>query len=369
MARFCFFTQNLLLFFAAFLLASNSNLNEAVPQSSRAAGVFILTEGGDYTFNFTEGRAACLSLNITMATIAQMERAVQRGLEMCKYGWTAEQIAVVPRLTSASTCGQGKTGVVKWYASADKKFGVFCFNASDFEESLNKSTAGPQSSKFPTTLTALTQTTTPSSPVLRSTTSSPPSRKPITTSSPPSRKPITTKAPERTSFTSAFTLLVKTTHSTRVSSTSSTLKPFSTHIPTYLSHHITSKPTVGSFASSTSAHPSDFSVSSESVTPHLVSPAKPSPGDVPTTLIILGIILLLLTAAGVVWYYKLNIFTLWSHRRLKDNTETEMWKHTDSEMDMYNLDEEDEDEEELDIKYSSNIILCVNPDIKTNSSE
>lgn len=47
-----------------------------------------------------------------------------------RYGWTAEQIAVVPRLTSASTCGQGKTGVVKWYASADKKFGVFCFNAS-----------------------------------------------------------------------------------------------------------------------------------------------------------------------------------------------------------------------------------------------
>lgn len=46
-----------------------------------------------------------------------------------------------------------------------------------------------------------------------------------------------------------------------------------------------------------------------------------------------------------------------------------MWKHTDSEMDMYNLDEEDEDEEELEIKYSSNIILCVNPDIKTNSSE
>lgn len=41
-------------------------------------------EGGEYTFNFTAARAACVSLNVTMATTAQMDRAVQHGLQTCK---------------------------------------------------------------------------------------------------------------------------------------------------------------------------------------------------------------------------------------------------------------------------------------------
>ncbi|TDH10048.1 hypothetical protein EPR50_G00091510 [Perca flavescens] len=349
MARFCFFTPLLILSFAAFLLASNSNLMK-VPQSHRAAGVFMLIEeGGEYTFTFSAATAACPFLNATLATRAQMERAVQRGLETCKFGWIAEQIAVVPRLRSDAKCGKGKTGVVTWSAKADQKFGVFCFNASDLEETPNRSTTSPQSSTLATTLTALTQTPTAPTPWLRS-----------TTKCPPSRKPITTKASEQTSFTSAFTLPIKTTHSTRISSTFTTPKPFSTHIPTSLSHLITSKPTVDSFAISTSA-----SSVSESVMPWPTKSAKPSLGDVPTALIILGIIFLLLTAAGVVWYYKLNISPFWSQGQQKDDIETEMWKHTDSEMDLHSLHEGEEEEEESDRKYSSDITLCVHPDIKS----
>ncbi|XP_032379547.1 lymphatic vessel endothelial hyaluronic receptor 1b isoform X2 [Etheostoma spectabile] len=355
MARFCFFTL-FLLSFAAFLLASNSSLIK-VPQSHRAAGVFMLLEGGGkYTFNFTAARAACSFLNVTLATRAQMERAVQRGLETCKFGWIAEQIAVVPRLRSDSNCGKDKIGVVTWSAKADKKFGVFCFNASDLEETPNRATASPQSSTLPTTLTALTQTPTPA-----------PTRLTSTTKCPPSRKPITTKASEQTPFTSAFTLPIKTTRSTRISSTFKTLKPFPTHIPTSLSHLITSKPTDDSFDLSTLADAPSVSVSSESVMPWPTRSAKSSLGDVPTALIILGIISLLLAAAGVVWYYKLNIFTYWSQRQQKDDIETEMWKHTDSEMDLHSLHEEgeEEEEEESDRKYSSDITLCVHPDIKS----
>lgn len=47
-----------------------------------------------------------------------------------RYGWTADRVAVIPRLTAAVNCGKGKTGVVPWAASEDQKFGVFCFNAS-----------------------------------------------------------------------------------------------------------------------------------------------------------------------------------------------------------------------------------------------
>ncbi|XP_075944837.1 lymphatic vessel endothelial hyaluronic receptor 1b [Anarhichas minor] len=349
MARFSFFTRCLLLSFAACLLASDCNPTK-VPQSPRAAGVFLLIEGEDYTFNFTAARAACLILNVTIASRAQMERAVRRGLETCKFGWIAEQIAVVPRLTTDKKCGNGKTGVVTWSASADRRFGVFCFNASDLEETPNISTACPQSSTLPTTLT---QTSTPS---LRS-----------ATKSPPSRKPLTTKAPEQTSFTSAFILLIKTTHSTRMSSTSPTLKPSSTHIPTSLSQLIKSKPTVVSFVFSTSVRASSFSPSSESAMPQPTSSARLPLGNVPTALIILGVIVLLLTAAGVVWYYKLNIFTFWSQEPQKDDIETEMWKNSDSEMDLHSQHEGEE--EESDRKYSSDITLCVNPDFKTNSSE
>lgn len=44
----------------------------------------MLIEGEKYTFNFTAARAACLFWNVTIATRAQMERAVQHGLETCK---------------------------------------------------------------------------------------------------------------------------------------------------------------------------------------------------------------------------------------------------------------------------------------------
>ncbi|KAM9352310.1 lymphatic vessel endothelial hyaluronic receptor 1b [Symphorus nematophorus] len=364
----------------------------AGPQSPRAAGVFLLIEGGKYTFNFTAARDACLFMNVTIATRAQMARAVQHGLEMCKFGWTAEQIAIIPRITPDKNCGQGKTGVVTWYASTNAKFGVFCFNASaeqtvssserlgvklrvrlscicggvsvcsrshhNFEETPNRSTASPHSFTLSATLTVPTRTSTSlNTPLIRS-----------TTKSPPSRKPRPTKVPEQTSFTSAFTLLVKTTNSTRIPSASTTLKTFSTHIPTSLSHLITSKPAVVSLAFSTSVHASNSSGSSESVTLPSVIPTKPPLGDVPTALIILGIVILLLTAAGIVWYHKLNNLTFWPQGQQKDDIETEMWKHTDSEMDLHSQHEAEE-EEELDRKYSSDVTLCVNPDTKTNSSE
>ncbi|KAM4734543.1 lymphatic vessel endothelial hyaluronic receptor 1b [Anableps anableps] len=99
-------------------------------QTNKSTGIFMLIDGGHYTFNFTEARAACLFLNVTIATKAQMEEAVQHGLETCKFGWVAEKTAVIPRIKSDNNCGKGKTGLVLWNASADRKFAVFCFNAS-----------------------------------------------------------------------------------------------------------------------------------------------------------------------------------------------------------------------------------------------
>lgn len=65
-------------------------------------------------------------------------------------------------------------------------------------------------------------------------------------------------------------------------------------------------------------------------------------------------------------FRKRNIFTFWPQGQQRDDTETEMWKHTDSETDLQAQIEGDE-EEELDRKYSSDIMLCVNPRFKTNA--
>ncbi|XP_053283622.1 lymphatic vessel endothelial hyaluronic receptor 1b isoform X1 [Pleuronectes platessa] len=332
MARLWILTQLLLVCFAASFLASESNVMRAAPHSPRVAGVFMLIEGGKYTLNFTSARAACLLLNVTIATKNQMERALQRGLEMCKYGWIAEQIGAIPRIISDNNCGRGKIGLVLWSASPDKAFGVFCFNASaDSEETQSTTKAVPRTFTSPTMLTSLTQTPTPTTPMVKS-----------TTRAPSSRKPKTTKSPEQTS---AFALLVKTIPSTRMSSTSTSHDSFSTHIPTSLSHLISSKPTVDTVAQSESS-------------------AKTSLGVVPTALIILGLILLLLAAAGATWYYKLN--TSCCPGQQKDDIETEMWKHTDSELDLRSQHgaEDGDGYEEPDKKYSSDITLCVNPDIK-----
>ncbi|XP_040894722.1 lymphatic vessel endothelial hyaluronic receptor 1b [Toxotes jaculatrix] len=341
MASFWVFTQFLLLCFAASFPAFESSVIKAAPQSQRVAGVFMVPEGGQYTLNFSAAIAACLFLNVTIATTDQMQRAVQQGLEMCKFGWVAEKIAVIPRRTSAKTCGDGKTGVVPWFAPAERQFGVFCFSGSDLEETQSTSKAAPQTSTSPST---------PTTTLVKS-----------TTTTAPSRKPMTTKSPEQTSFTSAFTLPVKIAHSTGISSTSTSLKSLSTRVPTSLSHLITSKAAVVALAFSTS----------EPALPQSVSSAKLSLGVAPMALIILGVIVLLLAAAGAVWYYKLNIFTFWSPGQQKDDTETEMWKHTDSETDLHSQHraEDNDENEEPDRKYSSDIMLCVNPHIKRDSSE
>ncbi|CAJ1056116.1 lymphatic vessel endothelial hyaluronic receptor 1b%2C partial [Xyrichtys novacula] len=256
MAGLLVFTLFLFWSFTDLLSASDSHLLRAVHQSHRAAGVFLLIEGGAYTFNFTAARDACLFLNVTMATRDQMERALQRGLETCKFGWIAEQVAVVPRLTGDEKCGQGKTGVVSWAASTARQFGAFCFNSSALWETQNASTPSPQSSTPSNKQTAGTWTPAP----------------PAAESSP------TTPTSEGTSFTPAPH--ANTKPPTRVLSASTTREP----------PPLPSEPSVISLAFTTTAY---ASFTSESVTHPPVSSEDAPLGDVSTALIVLGVIALL----------------------------------------------------------------------------
>ncbi|KAM4596195.1 LOW QUALITY PROTEIN: lymphatic vessel endothelial hyaluronic acid receptor 1a [Fundulus diaphanus] len=84
-----------------------------------------------YAFNASEARKICQSLGLSIASKAQVKEALSRGLETCRYGWTDEQIAVIPRIHALFNCGKNQTGLVAWRASVTYRFDVFCFNESD----------------------------------------------------------------------------------------------------------------------------------------------------------------------------------------------------------------------------------------------
>ncbi|XP_029315751.1 lymphatic vessel endothelial hyaluronic acid receptor 1a [Cottoperca gobio] len=100
------------------------------------AGVFQVSDLNylnqpQYAFNASEARRLCLSLGVNIAAKAQLQEALTRGLETCRFGWIDEHFAVIPRIRNITNCGNGQTGLVKWRASVTKKFDVFCFNESD----------------------------------------------------------------------------------------------------------------------------------------------------------------------------------------------------------------------------------------------
>uniref|UniRef100_A0A096LTQ3 Link domain-containing protein n=1 Tax=Poecilia formosa TaxID=48698 RepID=A0A096LTQ3_POEFO len=138
------------------LQLSASSLSKVVVQTDKPTGIFLLIDGGDYTLNFTDAQAACSLLKVTIATIAQLEEAVRHGLETCKYGWVAEKTAVIPRIKSDNNCGKGNKGLVQWKAPPDRKFAVYCFNAS------GSNRPGPTR---PTSVTKTTDLSSSSSPL------------------------------------------------------------------------------------------------------------------------------------------------------------------------------------------------------------
>ncbi|XP_030646436.1 lymphatic vessel endothelial hyaluronic receptor 1b [Chanos chanos] len=103
------------------------------PENGRISGVFMVyleSKPQVYSFNASVAREACQSLNVNIATKGQVETAQKNGLQTCRYGWVAENFAVVPRTVRSERCGQNKLGVITWQAEPSKAFEVFCFNAT-----------------------------------------------------------------------------------------------------------------------------------------------------------------------------------------------------------------------------------------------
>lgn len=54
-----------------------------------------------------------------------------------RFGWTDENLVVIPRNKALASCGQNKTGLVTWRAAVTQKFDVFCFNETGRRQSLH----------------------------------------------------------------------------------------------------------------------------------------------------------------------------------------------------------------------------------------
>ncbi|XP_017295661.1 lymphatic vessel endothelial hyaluronic acid receptor 1a [Kryptolebias marmoratus] len=129
------FVTSVLSFASAF---SELNLNQirVFPAGNKSiAGVIQVSylnshNQVEYAFRASEARSLCLSLGQEIASKAQVERALSRGLETCRFGWIDEHLAVIPRIHAAANCGKNLTGLVPWRAPVKKKFDVFCFNES-----------------------------------------------------------------------------------------------------------------------------------------------------------------------------------------------------------------------------------------------
>ncbi|XP_059212717.1 lymphatic vessel endothelial hyaluronic acid receptor 1a isoform X2 [Centropristis striata] len=122
------------------------------PAANRSiAGVFQVSSLNylnqpQYAFNASDARQLCSSLGVSIASKAQVQDALDRGLETCRFGWIDEHFAVVPRIHALSNCGKNEKGLVPWRASVTRKFDVFCFNETDAERQLKDTTTEAVSS-------------------------------------------------------------------------------------------------------------------------------------------------------------------------------------------------------------------------------
>ncbi|XP_067105042.1 lymphatic vessel endothelial hyaluronic acid receptor 1a [Osmerus mordax] len=241
------------------------------PDGHTVAGVFQVSYKTTqnqvmYAYNVSEARELCQSLGVTIASKAQVEEALSRGLETCRYGWIDEHFAVIPRVTASKICGNNQTGVVTWRASVQKQFDVFCFNQT--ESQLEDA----------------------------------PTDSPAAVSEPRERGP---RPPLSEGGPSVINHLV-------------------------LSRHPSSQSTPQSRPSTSPPLSPDNPAEEDNELPLSVSAAGSAVGAIPKALMISSTFLLFLTAAAVLWYFKIkrSWFLCWGAEQEKESVEAEEWTPT-----------------------------------------
>ncbi|XP_046897225.1 lymphatic vessel endothelial hyaluronic acid receptor 1a [Hypomesus transpacificus] len=243
------------------------------PHGHTVAGVFQVSYKTtrnqlEYAYNVSEARELCQVLGVTIASKAQVEEALSRGLETCRFGWIDEHFAVIPRVTASEICGKNQTGVVTWRAPVQKQFDVFCFNQT--ESQLEDATTD--------------------SPVA---VSEPRERAP--------RPPLSGNGPS-----------------------------ISAPRPPSVIRHPPSQSTPQSRPSTSPPLSPDNPAEEENELPQSVSAAGSGVGAIPKALMISSTFLLFLATAAVLWYFKIkrSWFLCWGAEQKTERVEAEEWTPT-----------------------------------------
>ncbi|XP_028622756.1 CD44 antigen isoform X2 [Grammomys surdaster] len=119
----------------------------------RYAGVFHVEKNGRYSISRTEAADLCQAFNSTLPTMAQMEVALSKGFETCRYGFIEGNV-VIPRIHPNAICAANNTGVYILLTSNTSHYDTYCFNASaPLEEDCTSVTDLPNSFDGPVTIT------------------------------------------------------------------------------------------------------------------------------------------------------------------------------------------------------------------------
>ncbi|EGV94209.1 CD44 antigen [Cricetulus griseus] len=94
----------------------------------RYAGVFHVEKNGRYSISRTEAADLCQAFNSTLPTMEQMQKALHKGFETCRYGFIEGQV-VIPRIHPNAICAANHTGVYVLTSNASH-YDTYCFNAS-----------------------------------------------------------------------------------------------------------------------------------------------------------------------------------------------------------------------------------------------
>ncbi|XP_030055317.1 aggrecan core protein [Microcaecilia unicolor] len=92
-----------------------------VTSTTVVSGVFQVT---DVNVSYANAQETCGCYNATLATEDQLETALAKKFQTCKWGWIQEKQLVMVRAVDDAACAQNSTGIVKKHIEAER---VFCY--------------------------------------------------------------------------------------------------------------------------------------------------------------------------------------------------------------------------------------------------